>query len=157
MPMQITVTRNRKTSENYNSEGHGISISVELDQSLLTKPAELQEKVGYLYAEAEAALEQQANGGNSAGEPRRSSAQRSNGNGNGRSSRSGGASGGGTMTASQRRAIEAICRRLGIDAVEELHHEFGLNLDDLTVREASKAIDHLKSLDQPAGRNGGGR
>lgn len=157
MPMQLTVTRNRKTSENYNSEGYGISLSVELDQSLLTKPAELQEKVGYLYAEAEAALEQQANGTNGKSHQNRSNGTRGNQNGNGDSHRNGGGNGR-TMTTSQRRAIDAIAKRLGIDATEEIHHEFGLNLDDLSVRQASQAIDHLKSLDQqPAGRNGGGR
>lgn len=38
MPMQLTVNRNCKTSENYNSEGQGISLTVELDQTCSTDP-----------------------------------------------------------------------------------------------------------------------
>ena len=146
MPLQLTVSRNRKTSENYNSEGHGISLSVELDQSLLTKPRELQEKVAYLYAEAETALDQAAGVDNSS---------KSNGKSNGRSTNgrtSGGNGSAGTMTAAQRKAIDAIGRRLGLDVEVECRDEFGSELDQLDVRGASKLIDHLKALQGAGGR-----
>jgi hypothetical protein len=58
----------------------------------------------------------------------------------------GGTSGG--MTESQGKAIYAICRKLGIDGAEELRHELGMELDDLSVKEASQFIDHLKQLQQ---------
>jgi hypothetical protein len=62
------------------------------------------------------------------------------------------------MTASQRRAINAIAERLGLDAAAEIRSEFRLAFDDLTVREASRAIDHLKSLQTAGnGSNGHGR
>lgn len=137
MPMQVTVTRNRKTSENYNSEGHGISLSVELDQSLLTKPRELQEKIDYLYREAESALDQAAGVDNGS----KSNGRTSGGNGSA-----------GTMTAAQRKAIEAIGRKLGLDVEVECRDEFGSELNDLDVRGASKLIDHLKALQGAGGR-----
>ena len=167
MPMQITISRNRKTSANYNSEGYGVSFTVELDQSLLTKPQELQDRIAYLYREADAALEQQAQqsatNGNAHGADSGTrntdvrdgagpNVNRAHRNGNGRSS------GAVNMTAAQRRAIDSISRRLGLDAIEECRHELGLELDRLTVKEASRFIDHLKGLEQPAParQNGGG-
>lgn len=148
MPLQLTVSRNRKTSENYNSEGHGISLSVELDQSLLTKPRELQEKIDYLYREAETALDQAAGVDNG---------PKANGKTNGRSNNGRNGNGSpGTMTAAQRKAIDAIGRKLGLDVEVECRDEFGSELDQLDVRGASKLIDHLKAL-QGAGNGSGGR
>lgn len=80
MPMNLTVTRNRKTSHNYNSEGHGISLTVELDQSLLNQPDDLQRQIDRLYKEADAALHHQANGNGQAP----SETNQSTGKGNGR-------------------------------------------------------------------------
>lgn len=45
MPMQLTISRNRKQSENYNSQGYGVSLTIELDQSLLTRPGDLQHAI----------------------------------------------------------------------------------------------------------------
>ncbi len=137
MPMQLTVSRQRKTSENYNSQGHGISLTVELDQTLLARPRELQDVIAEIYREADQALVRQ----DGAPEPQ---AQVANGNGQ-RTPRTRS----GSMTASQRKAIEAIANTLGICPIEEARHELGLNLDELTVRQASRLIDHLKSL-QPS-------
>jgi len=33
MPMQLTVSRNRKTSENYNSQGYGVSLTKDKDRT----------------------------------------------------------------------------------------------------------------------------
>lgn len=58
-----------------------------------------------------------------------------------------GAQGHGTgMTASQRRAIDAIAQRMQVDAGSEAHDLCGLSLDALTIRQASELIDHLKAL-----------
>jgi hypothetical protein len=104
-----------------------------------------------LYREAESALDQQVNDGGSSSrnessdrQPNRTGNGQSNGNGN-------------NMTAAQSRAINAIAKRLNIDPADECHHEFGLELKELTVRQASQMIDHLKGLEQPANRNGGSR
>jgi len=139
MPLQINVGLNRKLSHNYNSEGVSINLTAELDQALLTKPAELQQKIDYLYAEAHNAIDRQL--GQSASAP-----QRDNGNGEQKFS---------PATQSQLRAINAIAARLNIDATDECRHEFGLDLNRLSIREASQLIDHLKQL-QPAPGNGNG-
>lgn len=135
MAMQLTVSRNRKTSQNYNSEGFGVSVTVELDQALLGRPADLQQQIDNLYREADEALERQASGTASA--PRSTGA-----NGNGRRQASGNA----PATQSQRRAIEAIGRRLGLDVAAECRDELGVNYDELDVPTASRLIDHLKAL-----------
>jgi hypothetical protein len=139
--MQLTVTRNRKTSENYNSQGHGISLTVELDQGLLSRPGDLQDQVAQLYREADAALDRQAGGEQAPG------ARKPRTNGNGAARR-------GTMTASQRRAIDAIGRRLGLEVAAECKDQFGTNLDELDVRTASTLIDHLKSLQHAGPQDG---
>jgi len=171
MPMQLTVSRNRKTSENYNSQGYGVSLTVELDQSLLTKPQELQDKIAYLYHEAEEALDKQAR--EASGSASRNGGNNSNGNGNGNGHRSESSNGNGRphanghrngnernghgMTTAQRRAIQSIGQRMGVDVIQECRHELGAELDQLSVKQASRFIDHLKQMEQPVGQSGGGR
>ena len=150
MPLTINVGLSRKASKDYQSSGVSINVTAELDQSLLARPRELQTEIDRLYAQAEDGLARQVDRSDEPG-----SGRLGNGRSNGGPSRTG--SNGGGMTTSQERAIHAIAKRLGVDPKDEIRHEFGLNLDDLTVREASKAIDHLKALDQPAARNGGRR
>ena len=59
------------------------------------------------------------------------------------------------MTDSQRRAIHAIAKRAGVDPVKEARHKFGLELDRAGIREASRLIDHLKSLQAANGSASG--
>ena len=141
MPLTLNVGLSRKTSQNYNSEGVSINLSAELDQALLNHPEQLQDRVAALYREVEVALDRQQNP-NTTTTPAPHTTTTNNNNGDG-------------MTASQRRAIEAICKRLDANPADEAQHEFGLDLDQMNIREASKFIDHLKRL-QPAG-NGNGR
>jgi hypothetical protein len=147
MPLRINVGLSRKISENYNSVGASINVEAELDQALLARPRELQDEIERLYEQAEASLERQANGKQN----RQRHESRSNGNGH-----SGNGRRNGSITASQRRAIEAIGRRLGLDVDAECRDELGANLDELDVRSASKLIDHLKAL-QASGNGNGGR
>ena len=56
------------------------------------------------------------------------------------------------MTTSQRKAIEAIARRANIDPEQECQDLFGFSLDEMTLRQASGFIDHLK--EQAADTNG---
>jgi hypothetical protein len=174
MPLSINVGLSRKASKDYQSTGVSINVTAELDQALLAKPDELQQQVGDLYAQAQHALDRQAAG---MAEPDR----RRNGNDdqrvsrpNGRHGRDGysdrgynnGSRGGqhrngggdGAMTQSQRRAILAIAQRADLDVDYECREVIGSALDDLTLRQASELIDHLKGL-QPAanGRNANGR
>jgi len=162
MPLTINVGLSRKTSENYNSQGASINLTAELDQSLLARPDELQGAVSELYEQAEAALDRQASGGDRLPANTRGTTTRTNGSdgnghasgraGNGRAS----APAGRGMTASQRKAIHAIAEQLGIDPANEARHELGVELDHATISEASKLIDHLKTL-QGSASNGSRR
>ncbi len=144
MPLTINVGLSRKTSENYNSAGTSINLTAELDQSLLARPRELQGAIDELYEQAELALEQQARSDrrDRDSEPRRNGSP----NGSQRNDHDRRQNAGGNMTNSQAKAIHAIAKRLDLDPAQEAHHEFGIDLDRMSVREASQFIDHLKSL-----------
>lgn len=163
MPMQLTVTRNRKTSRNYNSQGHGISIAVELDQGLLSRPEELHARICDLYREADAALDQQA----AALYPRwqvQSDPSRHHDSGQARNGGEGHVIGNGTsshtrhengrasapMTKAQRRAIDTIAQRLSINPAAECRSLLNLDLEQLAVRDASTLISHLQKLELAA-------
>lgn len=165
MPLSINVGLSRKASRDYQSSGISINVGAELDQALLAKPEELQKTVGDLYAQAQDALERQAsnmttpdrNDGHPDDRPTTRSyrddrdpsrGRQTNGRSNGR--RNGGNGNGGRMTDSQRRAILAIADRIRTDARAECRDIMGDDLDDLTLRQASEFIDHLKGL-SPAG------
>ncbi len=122
MPMTLTINRNRKTSHNYNSEGYGVSLSVELDQGLLSEPDALQQEISRLYDEAETALEHQVNGHSNCSHIHRQA----------------------PATQAQHRAIEAIAREIGVDPATEAKQRFGWNLEQINIRQASQMIDHLK-------------
>ncbi len=162
MPLSINVGLSRKASKDYQSTGVSINVTAELDQALLAKPEELQRQIDDLYSQAQGAIDRHAG----TPEPTRQPARRpaaangypsrpapaasANGNGHG----NGHARAGGGMTESQAKAIAAIARRLGIDAALEARDIIGAELDELTLRQASELIDHLKALQPANGRNG---
>lgn len=169
MPLSINVGLSRKASRDYQSTGVSINVTAELDQSLLAKPAELQAQIDALYNQAESAIDRQVQAYGAENAPS-ASAQvngnrfRGNGhadhrNGNGHRPVNGnGHRNGGGMTTSQRRAILAIADRAHLDADQEAHDLFGAGLDDLTIRQASGFIDHLKEqVADTGGKNGNGR
>jgi hypothetical protein len=168
MPLSINVGLSRKASQNYQSAGVSINVTAELDQALLARPVELRQQIGELYAQAEAALQRQAqhmgeveasqhpadpgnvathrgNGNSARGRSDRVVAVRHRNNGNGDSA-----------TDSQRRAIAAIARRVNVDPALECRDIVGVELDDLSLRQASELIDHLKTL-EPASNGENGR
>jgi hypothetical protein len=172
MPLSINVGLSRKASKDYQSNGVSINLTAELDQSLLARPQELQQQIDGLYRQAEHALDRQAgrrgqppppkpsadgNGTNGHGEYR---GRPSNGHGGGNGSHrsNGNDRNGAGMTASQRRAIESMARRLNVEPEVESREMIGAEFDNLSIRQASELIDHLKSLQSTCnGRNGGGR
>jgi hypothetical protein len=174
MPLSVNVGLSRKRSKDYQSEGVSINLTAELDQSLLARPEELQQQIDGLYQQAEAALDRQVSVTQPQSQSRQQQPQQHRsqpsrnggynrnavGNGNGRgnnypqqqqppqSNGSGNGSGrpnAGTMTESQKRAINAIARRLNLDAVYECQQVFGWELDKLSIKQASELIDHLKA------------
>lgn len=165
MPLSINVGLSRKASKDYQSTGVSINVTAELDQSLLAKPDELKQQIDDLYGQAEAALARQTQQHRPpASTPERNGRPNGAGgyrNGNGRGYRPNGRSNGtpadnGTMTESQRRCINSIATRLGTDPHQESIDIIGVALDQLSVRQASELIDHLRTI-QPANDNGGGR
>jgi len=156
MPLSINVGLSRKASRNYQSTGVSINVTAELDQSLLARPDELQQQINNLYAQASQALDRHSTdpGRNETEAPpsrkppqsARSNGYGRNGNGNANRPRSNGNGNGGGMTESQHRAILAIARRAGADPAYEAEQIIGAALDDLTVRQASELIDHLKAM-----------
>jgi len=147
MPLSINVGLSRKASKDYQSTGVSINVTAELDSTLLAKPDELQKQIDGLYYQAQSAIDRHVSTPEPARQVPQERRQTSNNGGNGRNASNGN---GTKMTASQRRAIEAITDRLGINARAEARDIVGVDLDDLTVRQASELIDHLKSQRQPA-------
>ena len=155
MPLSINVGLSRKASKDYQSTGVSINVTAELDSALLQKPAELQAQIDALYGQAETAIDRQVKAygaGTTPAAPARVNGDRFRGNGHGAATgtniqhptNSNGHRNGDGMTASQRKAIEAIARRANIDPEQECHDLFGFALDELTLRQASGFIDHLK-------------
>jgi hypothetical protein len=180
--IRLNVGFSRKVGEpDYGSRGASVNLDVELATGDLEDARQLRGRIRDLYDLARQAVAEELDTGSTRGQggghgarPRGDAAERTgrrgaengnggNGNGQGRSRgyRSSGRSPRGNgrgpagMTASQRKAIEAIAHRLGVDPAVEIRDEFGRELDQLSLPEASEAIDFLKGL-QAAG-NGGGR
>ena len=149
MPLSINVGLSRKASKDYQSTGYSINVTAELDQSLLARPEELQQQVANLYQQAEQALVRQAGQGSTPVQTRRPVPMHGGHNGDSRPV---------SATASQQRAIQAICRRLGTDPEFEAQQLIGMSFAELSVKQASELIDSLKA-GEPShpGGNGGGR
>jgi hypothetical protein len=146
MPLSINVGLSRKASKDYQSTGVSINIVAEIDQSLLAKPDELQKQIDGLYQQAQNALDRHVGAPEPTRQPPREQRETSNNGGNGRA-----ANGNGTkMTASQRRAIEAIADRLGLNPRSEARRIIGAEFETLSVRQASELIDRLKAQQQHA-------
>lgn len=168
MPLSVNVGLSRKASRDYQSTGVSINVTAELDQSLLARPQELQQQIDDLYSQAEAALQRQVQQSGKPASPQHPGErvdrahERVNSDGNGHSNGNGRhandqrrpAANGNHATESQRRAISAIARRLNVDAALEAREVIGAELEDLTLRQASELIDHLKQLQSAAGRGG---
>lgn len=147
MPLSVNVGLSRKASRDYQSTGYSINVTAELDQSLLARPEELQQQIAALYGQAESALARQAGEAPAQPQPRRPAPAGRNGDPRPV-----------PATASQQRAIQAICRRLGTDPEFEAQQLVGMSFAELSVKQASQLIDGLKAAESaPAGRNGGGR
>ena len=160
MPLTINVGVSRKASHNYQSRGVSLNMTAELDQALLSRPAELQEQISQLYLQAEHALRRQMNGGQ-AGSPApgfacglaeadrglTSIAEASNGShaAAADAQRGHNAKPRAPATRAQRRAIENIAAQLGLDVTDECHRVVKCAPDALTIRTASHMIDYLRA------------
>ncbi len=155
MPITLNIGLSRKLSKDYNSTGYSISLNAEL-------PADATQDVGRLQAEADRLFElcdqilvdQIAEGDN--GPPKHTTDRR----GSDRNvHRGGNAHRSSTprdnvrrLTDAQARAIRNMARRANEDPDQLAGHEFGVDLADLDVKQASELIDLLKDrIESPAG------
>jgi hypothetical protein len=135
MPLSVSVGLSRKASRDYQSAGASINLTAELDQSLLTSPVELQRRIDELYFHAEEALARNAC---TPAAPEPAVGPGADENGSGGPVRR-------AMTENQRRAIIAIATRLCVDPHGVAVDIHGVDLDHLSLRQASELIDHLRS------------
>ncbi len=138
--IRLNVGFSRKVGEpDFGSRGASVNLDIELADAAIDAPQELQASIRRLYALArEAVAEELQHSRNDTAESRKQ------GGNNG--------SAPGPMTMAQRKAIEAIARDMGIDPSAEIHRRFGLDMEQLSLAQASEAIDHLKHL-QTAGND----
>ncbi len=134
----------RKVGEpNYGSRGASVNVELELESGLIGDPDALMTKIQNLFDIARRSVDAELNGGRT---PDRSTNGR---DGNGRRNDR-------PATASQIRAIKAICERQNRDADRVAHDRFGVRtVDELSLKEASSVIDELKAA--TGERAGGGR
>lgn len=163
MPLTVNVGLSRKSSHNYASQGVSLNLTAEMDQALLAHPGRLQQEIAALYHHVEAALARQE--AEAAGPEVASGRQgprliagRAATTGNGTAERRGARErqagpyspqardeGSPPATASQIRALRALCRRLETDLDQAAEDELGVPADQLDIRQASRLIDALKA------------
>jgi hypothetical protein len=161
MPLRLNVGASRKvTDNNYGSRGASVNLELELDASLVTEPAKLQERIRDLFDLVRASLAEELNGhgaasnddreeatptGDPAARPHSATDGTRGCNGSHRP-------GPRPATSSQVRALYAIARSRGIDLPQFLRDRFeSRRANDLSITQASAAIDALKAAESPAG------
>ena len=146
MPLRLNVGASRKvTDNNYGSKGASVNLEIELDTALLQDTAKLQEKVRHVFGLVRTALELELNGAGQNGSNGVSPGDQSDhtAHANGHSSQD---SRPRPATTAQVKALRAISRNHDVDLDEYLHRQFRVKRpDDLTIKQASVAIDELKA------------
>ena len=152
MPLKLNIGASKKVADqHYGSRGASVNLEIELDASLVTEPAKLQEKIRYLFGLARQSLTEELNGANGNGHAPTSA----NGNGQPSTNGNGTQRNGGQRqaTQSQIKAIHSIARNRRIDIAQFLNDRFKVSRpDDLTLKDASKVIDELKADTNTEGR-----
>lgn len=150
--MKLNVGLCRKVgASNYGSRGASINLDLELDSSLVGDPARLKERIRQLFGVVRASLNEELNATNGNSQQTRGNARPAaspNGNGDGHVEAPQHTGGSRQATQSQVKAIYAIARSRQVNLVQFLKERFQLACpDELSLREASLAIDELKSPD----------
>lgn len=147
MPMRLNVGATKKLGEaNYGSRGASVNLEIELDSGLVQEPAKLQEKIRHLFALVRSSLNEELNGGASNGNAENGNGNRASppANGNGASSDKPR-----PATQSQVKALYAITKSQRLNLAQFLNDRFHVRkAEDLSIKEASDAIDQLKSSNQ---------
>ena len=130
----------RKVGEpNYSSRGASVNVELEVESGLIGDPDALMGRIRKLFDIARRSVDTELADDPTHAAPRPTGGR---GNHNDQNTR--------YATASQGRAIHAICNQQGVDPAQLANQRFGVGaLEQLTLREASSLIDELKA-------NGGG-
>jgi hypothetical protein len=146
MPLTLNCGLTKKIGEpNFGSRGASINVELELESALINEPAKLQERIRQAFVIVRASLAEELNGNGHAP---------NSANGNGKPNSPPGTNGNGASkngsqrqaTQSQVKAIHAIAKNRGTDLGKLLNERFHVGRpDDLTIKDASKVIDILKS------------
>lgn len=139
----------RKVGEpNYGSRGASVNVELELESGLIGDPDGLMSRIRGLFDIARHSVDAELANEPVPGDERTPTTRRNNGQDQ-QNTR--------YATTSQVRAINAIAKRQGIDAIRIADERFRVDdLEELTIREASTLIDELKAAPATS-RNGGGR
>jgi len=143
--MKVSVGLTKKIGDtNYGSRGASVNVELELESSLVSEPAKLQERIRQIFGIVRTSLAEELNGNG------HGAAQNTN-RANGHAKTEGPASNAGTRqpraaTQSQVRAIHAIAKSQGIQLARLLGGRYQVDrAEDLTIKQASELIDSLKS------------
>jgi hypothetical protein len=150
--MKLNVGLSRKVGEpNYGSRGASVNLELELDSALVGDSARLKERIRQLFGVVRASLAEELNAAHGhsqqpSGNTKPAASQ--NGNGNGHSANPQQARDSRQATQAQVKAIERIARNRQVDLAVFLKDRFQLaSPADLSLREASQAIDELRNPD----------
>jgi hypothetical protein len=146
--LRLNAGVSRKMGEaNYGSRGASVNVELELESHLVNDPGGLLRRIRELFELARKSVDAELTGGT-----------------NGKSGRNGqapaGRNGDGShpvrnATASQLQAIRSMCTRRELDPDHLANDWFGVGgLDELTITEASKLIDEMKSAPTNVQSNG---
>ena len=144
--LKLNAGISRKVGEpNYGSRGATVHLELEVESHLIQDPDGVTDRIRKLFQLAKRAVDEELNGVSSKTDPNREPNHSDNGR---RQTR--------PATESQLRAIRAIADRQKIDPEAAASDRFGVGLDQLSLKEASTLIDHLKA-GSPSGTSGSSR
>ena len=147
--MKLNAGFSRKVGEpNYGSRGASVNVELELESGLVGDADGLMNRIRNLFSIAKRAVDAELNGTTASQDTANSQTNRqTNRQANGsQNSRFTDGEPVRNATVSQLRAIRSICNRQGLDAAQVANEMFRIDdLNELTLREASTLIDHLKT------------
>jgi hypothetical protein len=148
MPLKLNVGLSKKVGDpNYGSRGASVNVEIELESALVSQPDQLKDRIRQIFNSLRSSLSEELNGNGAYPTAANTSSGARNGNGqhNGGQASSGKAQPARPATQSQIKAIHAIARSQQLDQARFLRDRFNRERpEDLTIKEASGAIDDLK-------------
>ena len=160
--LRLNAGFSRKVGEpNYGSRGASVNVELELESGLIADPEALTDRIKSLFDLARKSVDEELNGDQAQVDSPGPSQQNGRRLATGASGNNTPTGGNGNQsvrsaTASQVRAIRAICDRQGVNPDRLANERFSVgDLEELTIREASSLIDELKAAPSCGGKGGG--